>query len=66
MGDMITAKCLSPVSEPAPVLTWYINSDTADTGLISGPRHTVIMMEDLDKVNEDNVSKGVYIKVSAI
>ena len=35
VGDQMTADCMLPVSHPAAVLTWYINSDTADITYIS-------------------------------
>ena len=44
LGDMVTAECLSPFSVPPPHLTWYINSDTADTGSISGLKQTLAEM----------------------
>ena len=33
VGDILTAICVSPVTFPASVLTWYINHNTADTTL---------------------------------
>ena len=41
VGDTIQAACLSPVSFPPAVLTWYVNSDTADTGHINSSGLTV-------------------------
>jgi hypothetical protein len=35
LGDQITASCISPVSFPPAVLSWYINSDSADPSFIS-------------------------------
>jgi hypothetical protein len=35
VGDRVTATCISPKSYPPSVLTWYINSDSADPKYVS-------------------------------
>ena len=35
IGDQITAECILPVSSPKAVLSWYINSDSADPSFVS-------------------------------
>ena len=35
VGDQITASCFSPLSYPPAVLSWYINSDSADPSFLS-------------------------------
>ena len=35
VGDSITASCVSPLSYPPTVLSWYINNDSADHSFVS-------------------------------
>ena len=35
VGDSITASCVSPLSYPPTVLSWYINNDSADNSFVS-------------------------------
>ena len=47
VGDQITASCIYPLSFPAAVLSWYINSDSADPGFVSNQSEMVIHQDSL-------------------
>ena len=40
VGDSLTAQCVSPVSSPPSLLTWYINHQAADRRLVSNQTRT--------------------------
>jgi len=42
VGDEITASCISPMSFPPAVLSWYINSDSADPTFVSNQTRMTI------------------------
>ena len=42
VGDSITASCVSPLSFPPTVLSWYINNDSADHSFVSNQSEITI------------------------
>ena len=49
-GDTITAACVSPVSQPAATLRWYINHDTADPSYITSQTQELLTKNNMTTI----------------